>query len=321
MFPNSPIPSSRSPRRRRWALSVALWAFGLATTTLLVGLWGRSVVSNETALSESARAVVNAEAVTDRIQSWLRDGLESLIGLSAGDIDGGLLAVAQSPEADAAVEAIVADFVGAALASPGTSVTIDVGAALAPLVPTIVAELGERGIDVSAGMVTAAIDDLPPVVLDTGDALGVAGSAYRVRSVLTRVLVIGVLALAGFGGLALLLAENRRKMLQSLAIRLAVSAGTFMLFLRISAWAVDPQGGRSPIAAGGSVLLRSNHAVLLAVVLGATVVAVLAGISAGKRRDPAVSPRYDVSPEAPIAAALRARNVNAPFPERVSVTR
>mgnify|MGYP001818926892 CR=1 FL=1 len=284
MFFTPPQPSIRAGRRRRWTLAVVLWAFGLATTTLLVGLWGRTVAADGTALTESVRAALAADDVTDRLHGWLRDGFGSLVDAMAGDVDDGLLLVAQSPEADAAMAGIVSEFVSAALAPPGAEAVIDVGDSLAPLVPVVVAELAARGVDVPADAAVAAIGEAAAIVLDTGESLGVSGSAYRARSALTLVFVAGTVALMILGTLALVLAENRLNMLRSLAIRLAVSAGTFVLFLRIGAWAVDPAGGRSPLAAGGAVLLRSNHLVLLTVIGAASAVAAVAGLSIRQRR-------------------------------------
>jgi hypothetical protein len=262
-----------------------------------VGLWGRSVASDPATLAESAQAALGAEVVTERVHDWLLEGFNAVAESAGGDVDAGLLAVAGSPVAGRAVAVIVEQFVAAALAPPGTEVTLDVADALAPLVPLITAEFEARGIDISAEVVAATVDGASAIVLETDESLGVTGSGYRVRTVLTRVLVIGSAALVVFGGLAIGFSEDRRRMVRTLATRLAVSAVTFTLLLRIGAWAVDPDGGRSPLAAGGSVLLRSNHVELLAVAGGAVAVALAAGLSIRRRRLARAAPIPAAAPD------------------------
>lgn len=63
-------------------------------------------------------------------------------------------------------------------------------------------------------------------------------------------------------------------MLRGLAIRIAVGAASFAMIFRLGGWALDPRGGRSPIAAGGAALLTSNLHVFL-------IVALVAGAAAG----------------------------------------
>ena len=61
--------------------------------------------------------------------------------------------------------------------------------------------------------------------------------------------------------------------MRSLVIRIGVSAVTFAIIFRVGAWAVDPAGGRSPIGAGGAVLLKSNGHILAIVAAAAAVAA------------------------------------------------
>jgi hypothetical protein len=56
---------------------MVLWAFGMATTLLLVGLWGRAETHDQVTVQETARSAVNAEIASDRIYSWIEDGVAS----------------------------------------------------------------------------------------------------------------------------------------------------------------------------------------------------------------------------------------------------
>ena len=89
-----------------------------------------------------------------------------------------------------------------------------------------------------------------------------------------------------FGGAAIMLNRDRIRQLRALAIRVGVSAITFAIVIRIGGWAVDPAGGRSPIAAGGAVLLKSNGHILASVAVGAAVIAAAMSVILLRRRRP-----------------------------------
>jgi len=98
--------------------------------------------------------------------------------------------------------------------------------------------------------------------------------------------VIGLGGMLLAGGAALVLNEDRVRQLRSLAIRIGVSAMTFAIIIRIGAWAVDPAGGRSPIAAGGAVVLKSNGHILAAVAVGAATAATAISLGLVRRHGP-----------------------------------
>jgi hypothetical protein len=100
------------------------------------------------------------------------------------------------------------------------------------------------------------------------------------------------------------LAEEHLAMIRSLAVRLAVSAITFTILLRVGAWATDPSRGRSPLASGGSVLLGSNHLVLFLVAAAALSVALSTGAVIRRRR--LRSETHPESPAAPAATEIQA---------------
>lgn len=62
----------------------------------------------------------------------------------------------------------------------------------------------------------------------------------------------------------------------------------FAILLRFSAWALDPGGGRSPLAAGGAILLSSSGHVLVLAAMIAVGVAFFATVGARRQRSAAV---------------------------------
>ncbi len=280
----TPPPTSRRPRARKSILAVVLWAFGLATSTLLLGLWGRTVTADQSTLEMGSRAALGTEVVVDRINNWLGEAVAAAAESTEPGVGRATAAIAASPEADRAIDKAVEELVQAALAEPGGRPEIQVRPALEPLAPIVVNELAASGVDVPLDKVNSTIDQAAQIFLTTEETTAISGAAYRARSVLTTVFVVGLTALLLFGSLAVALAEEHLAMVRTLAVRLAVSAVTFTVLLRLGAWAMDPAKGRSPLATGGSVLLGSNHLVLFLVAATALCVALSAGIVIRHRR-------------------------------------
>ena len=151
--------SGVAPARR----SLAVWHIH----DCVVGrVWGRAVTSDGDTIRESARAVLGSEAVSDRVTGWIEDGVGSAIAedLPAGLIEEAALAVWDRPETRRALDSTVDRLVEAALAPPGSSVTIDLGAILAPLLPVVVEELAIRGLAVDLSSVQSALAQVPTLV-------------------------------------------------------------------------------------------------------------------------------------------------------------
>lgn len=294
-------------RARSIGLAMVLWAFGLATTTLLVGLWGRAVTNDRATLEAGAQAALGTDVVASRIEDWLSEAVIAGTGSLDRDLAVVVRTIAASPEADQVIDAVASDLVAAALAPPGTEARLDVAARLDPVLPVVVDELGAQGIDMDVDQLRSSLESSPSITLSTEEEQVGGGVARRTNSVLTTVFVAGLAALTLFGGLALVLAEESVTMVRSLATRLAVSAVTFVIFLRLGAWAMDPSKGRSPLAVGGSVLLASNHLVLMMVAAAACGVALTAGVVLRRRRTTTPPTRDDSeetpSPERPLVNA------------------
>jgi hypothetical protein len=265
--------SERLLGARRLALPWILWLFGLSTTLLLVGLWGRAVTVDQDAIGRSTRAALSADVVTDRVYDLIGDGLVGATGISEEEAGGVVDEIRHYPEAEAAMDALVDDVVSALVASPGGDTTVDLAAALSPLVPSVVDELGRRGVDVPRDEVESAVDSIDPVALDGGATIPVGAVTEQARAVLTRGVVIAASILAIAGALAVGVSEERWSMIRSLATRIAFSALSFAALFRLGGWALDPDGGRSPLRRSGAILVGSNLDVFL-------VVAGLAGILA-----------------------------------------
>jgi hypothetical protein len=252
---------------------------------LLVGIWGRAVASDESTIEAGTRAVLEADAVTGRITGWIADGIEeSTENLPEGVAMEAATAVWRRAETRAVLSATVDRLVEAALAPPGTSVPVDLAELLSPLVPVVIDELGGRGIGLSAATVDAALAEVPTVVLGSEADGGVASAVAGARSALTRVAVVGLLGMILSGTAAVALAEERLRQARGLAVRVGVSAITFAILLRVGSWALDPGGGRSPLAAGGAVLLASSGHVLVIAALIATGLAFFATAGVRRRR-------------------------------------
>jgi hypothetical protein len=257
---------------------------------VLIGLWGRSVAGDQVTLEASTRAVLESEIVNDRVTDWLEDAIGAAAQLSGDDVAEVVAAVDGTPEMQASVDDVVDQAVAAALAPPGSVTVLDLSNAIESLAPVVAAALEERGVVSDADTVRAAAQEIPEIVLSADDTVTVGGTAREVRGILSKVVVIGLGAMLLFGIAAVLLNEDRVRQLRSLVIRIGVSAISFAIIIRIGAWAVDPAGGRSPIAAGGAVVLKSNGHIFAAVAVAAAVVAAAMSPVLRRRRRPRSTP-------------------------------
>ena len=277
---NQPIETNRSPGRRlvvrRMTLPWVLWVFGLSTTLLLAGLWGRAVTVDQDTIARSTEAALSADLVTDRVWEWIGEGLAATDGVSAVDADLVLEKLRDRPEAVGAVDALIDQVVEAVVAPPGSDATIDVASAFAPLVPEVVAGLAAQGIDLPPEMVESAVDSLDPVALDIGESVSVGVVTDQAHAVLTLGVVVASGMLILFGSLAVAISEERWRMVRGLATRIAFSALSFAVLFRFSGWALDPDGGRSPLRRSSAILVASNLHVF--VIIGGLAAVIAAAI-------------------------------------------
>ena len=283
----STVPTRPLSSARRGALSIAMWVFGLSTTLLLLGLWGRAVTIDQVTVEESAQAVVDADVAQDRIYDWIEAAIVQ--SSDAGSADASVLVESwrNRPEFNAAIDNIIGDFVGALFAEPGSTAVIDIGDAIAPALPVILDDLAEQSVPVEESVLVEALDDASVLELDTGGAATVSTIVEEARGILTRVVLVAFLMMALSAIAALILADENYAMLRTLAVRVTLSAISFAILFRLSAWALDPSGGRSPIAAGGSIVLGSNGYVFLVIAGVAAAIGAVGAWVAWQRRRPA----------------------------------
>lgn len=269
---------------RRFGLTLSLWLFGLATTVFLIGMWGRSVSTDQSALEAAFDAVAEADAIAERIEGWVNDGLTLSAGLQQPGAPTVALSLGQSAASEDVVDGIVAAVVDAALEVPGANPAADIRLALERLKPVIAAEMGGAGRVYDEALTDRVLDQVAMIVADTESQLGLSRSATEAARLFSQAAVVSLLALLSAGGVAIFLTEDRLRMLRTLASRIAVSGFTFAIILQVGAWAVDPGGGRAPIAAGGAVLLRSNSAILIRMGGVAVIMAVVLSAALAVRR-------------------------------------
>ncbi|RPI25486.1 MAG: hypothetical protein EHM57_01465, partial [Actinobacteria bacterium] len=253
-------PSPSQSRLRRTGLPVTLWAFGFATTLLLIGLWGRSASTDEATIAETASAIVTSDLVRDRVTDWVEAGLADAGVPVTAPIGNAVERILAIDEVRQVVDGLVAESVAALVAEDAAAPAVDVAAALAPASALIAAELG-----VEETVVRDVLARVEPIDLSTTNMTQITETAGAVHGVLTLIVVLAAVGVAAFGSAAIALSEDRTAMVRGLAVRVALSAFSFAILFQIGGWLMDPEGGRSPVLSGGSILIRSNGHVFLGV--------------------------------------------------------
>lgn len=279
---SAPTPiSSSAEEKNRWQrvrLAVLLWLYGISITIFLFSIWGRAVVVDAGLLSDVASRAADSELVTSRVESWFDQALgEAGLGETSGPVSEAVVAL---PE----VRSATADLAGAiveAAAEPSTGpITVDVAAIYAPAVPAVTAALASAGAPVGEDQVAAVVNGLDPLVLRTNSGSPLVGPRSGTARSLTVATLLALAAMVISGGIATRISTNRRAMLRALLNRLAVSAFTYAVFLRISAWVLDPRGGRATVRGGVAELLGSKLWIPLVI----TGVAATGGWAVGRSR-------------------------------------
>ena len=267
MVMHRPMPELRDrtwrSSARRGSLSMVLWVFGLSTTLLLVGLWGRAVTNDIPVVQEATRAAVDAEIASDRIYSWIEEGVAASVAVDSATAEGLISDLRDHPEVEAAVGAVIDEFIDALFTADGDVTTVELTETLGPVVPLVASELSARQVAVDEATLNAALADAEIVGLTTGEMGTVVRVVDDARSLLSAVVALSALTLVVAGSSAVRLSEDRLLMVRMLAIRVVFSAMSFAVLFRVGSWALDPDGGGSPFARSGSVLIGSNADVFL----------------------------------------------------------
>jgi hypothetical protein len=253
-----------------------MWFYGLSVTMLLVGLWGRAVADDTTAVTRATTEIAGAALVSDRVVDWVVSSASGEMAGAPDDVEPALRAVLADPEAHALVSAMVADIVEAALAPAGEAVTFDPAARVAAALPevrVIATRLGEPG---AAAAVEEAAAGLQPIRLDAGPVEAVAGGLATTRRALTIATLAAAAAALALGAAAAALSFDRRVTVRQLALRPALTGLALALMGRLGSWALDPSSGGAEagpsLRRGAASVLGSSLHVPLLIGLGAAAV-------------------------------------------------
>lgn len=268
-------------RRRRLIAGVAAWVFGLASTVLLIGMWGRAVVTDTERLAESLDPMAGSSLVADRFAAWLEEELveAGVDPVQAGDAGAGVVG---HPEVTAVLEDLVAATVAAAATDDPDGSVVDVAELLRPRVEAITAGLNSAGLPVTTAQVVSAIDGLEPLVIRAPGQAALIGASSPLAANLGTA-VLGALALmVGSGWVYVRASPDRIRAMRSLLQRFGLGAFSFAVLLRLGSWVTDPEGGRAPV---GETLSRlADSKTMLPLLLGLGALAGAGALWLGRRR-------------------------------------
>ncbi|HYJ24582.1 MAG TPA: hypothetical protein VE027_06225 [Acidimicrobiia bacterium] len=255
--------SSRNSSRR-FAVGVAGWVFGLASTVLLVGIWGRAVVVDTNELADTLSPLAAGDMVSDRLATWLESEL-----VNAG-VDGVGASVAADqvlahPSVGPVLEELVAEGVEAAASGDPNGGTVDVAAILLPASGQITTGLNEAGVPVTNEQVEAALARLDPLVIRDASDQPFVGASSPLAANLGTAAMLGALLMLFAGTAYIVMSIDRMRAFRALLTRFALGALSFAVLLRLGSWLVDPEGGRAPFRESFALLANSKWMVPLTI--------------------------------------------------------
>jgi hypothetical protein len=231
--------------------------FGLASTVLLVGIWGRAMVIDTDQLAESLTPLAASDAVAERISTWLES---ELVGTG---LDGPRASIAADqilthPRVGPVLEELVAEGVEAAASADPGGASLDVAAILVPATGQITSGLNEAGVPVTTAQVETALARLDPLVIREPSDRPFVGASSPLASNLGTAAMLGLVLMMLAGSAYVAMSIDRMRALRSLLTRFALGALSFAVLLRIGAWLVDPEGGRAPFRESFALLADSK---------------------------------------------------------------
>lgn len=241
----------------RFLSSLSAWVFGLATTVLLLSFWGRAVVVDTDELAENLGPLSESEEVTGRFSDWMTSQLVDSGVPSEAAGEAATLSLF-TPEVKQALEALVGAVVDAAAEPAPGGTVVDMASIFAPTVPAVTASLASQGIPAPEAQVAAIVAGLDPLVIRDAGEEPMVGPVSPVARRLGIASVLAVAAIAVFGAIYVLVADNKVRAMRTLSTRFAVGALTFALLLKLGSWVLDPGGGRAPVSESLSELADSK---------------------------------------------------------------
>lgn len=265
--------SSRN-RSRRFAVGVAGWVFGLASTVLLVGIWGRAVVVDTNELADTLSPLAAGDMVSDRLATWLE---AELVNAGVDGIGASVAAdqVLAHPSVGPVLEQLVAEGVEAAASGDPNGGTVDVAAILLPASGQITTGLNEAGVPVTNEQVEAALARLDPLVIRDASDQPFIGASSPLAANLGTAAMLGALLMLFAGTAYIVMSIDRMRAIRALLTRFALGALSFAVLLRLGSWLVDPEGGRAPFRESFALLANSKWMVPLTIGLVAMAAAIV----------------------------------------------
>jgi hypothetical protein len=238
--------------------------FGLASTVLLVGIWGRAVVVDTNELADTLSPLAAGDMVSDRLATWLESEL-----VNAG-VDGVGASVAADqvlahPSVGPVLEELVAEGVEAAASGDPNGGTVDVAAILLPASGQITTGLNEAGVPVTNEQVEAALARLDPLVIRDASDQPFVGASSPLAANLGTAAMLGALLMLFAGTAYIVMSIDRMRAFRALLTRFALGALSFAVLLRLGSWLVDPEGGRAPFRESFALLANSKWMVPLTI--------------------------------------------------------
>jgi hypothetical protein len=269
--------------------------FGLASTVLLVGIWGRAVVVDTNELADTLSPLAAGDMVSDRLATWLEAEL-----VNAG-VDGVGAAVAADqvlahPSVGPVLEELVAEGVEAAASGDPSGGTVDVAAILLPASGQITTGLNEAGVPVTNEQVETALARLDPLVIRDASDQPFVGASSPLAANLGTAAMLGALLMLFAGTAYIVMSIDRMRAFRALLTRFALGALSFAVLLRLGSWLVDPEGGRAPFRESFALLANSKWMVPLTIGLVAMAAAIVFRVFRRRVRPVAASRSEDGRP-------------------------
>lgn len=282
-------------RSRRFAIGTAGWVFGLASTVLLVGIWGRAVVVDTNELADTLSPLAAGEMVSDRISAWIEEELVG-VGVDGAGASAAADQVLAHPSVGPVLEQLVAEGVEAAASADPNGASVDVAAILVPAAGQITAGLNEAGVPMTTDQVEVALSQLEPLVIRHPADRPFVGASSPLASNLGTAAMLGALLMLFSGSAYVVMSRDRMRAARTVLTRFALGSLSFAVLLRIGAWLVDPAGGKAPFRESFALLADSKWMVPLTIGLVAMAAAAIAWLFRKRVRPAAASRSEDGRP-------------------------
>ncbi|MGZ8755507.1 MAG: hypothetical protein ACXW15_10015 [Acidimicrobiia bacterium] len=266
----------------RFVRGTLFWLYGLSASILIGSLWGSAVTGSRNTVSEVVGVPAVEQIAQERFAGWITDGLRS-VGVVVPDNLAMADRILGLPETEQALARLTDQIVDAAFAPVGSEAVVDPASALLPAVPALTRVLADEGVLAGEDRVTALVSEIEPIPLDDVGAYQLTSAATRASAAFSLAAALAGVAVALFGGGAVLASPDRIAAVRNLAYRFMLTSLSLAVMLRLGSWIADPSGGATPLAAGISRLLGSRTYVPVMMAVVAAVIAAGAVRLRGRR--------------------------------------